>query len=153
MQIIKCFSTETERNNLNVSPTIDSNVDSIFPLNVKPVTEQDEYVLPLDTDLEAEYRTEINDIHARQQLKKDMRQFLVGRVVSDKAAKSIVVQVIRRTYFPKYNRFLTRQRKVMAHDEEEICNIGDYVRIVPCQPKSAKKRHRLFEIIKKAGII
>ena len=41
----------------------------------------------------------------------------------------------------------------MAHDENEVCNIGDYVRIIPCRPMSRKKRHKLFEILKKANIL
>lgn len=106
----------------------------------------------IDTELEKEYAQEVGDIHEKYELRKETKQFLTGKVVSDKAAKSIVVQIINQRYFPKYNRFVPTQRKVMAHDEEEVCNIGDYVRIIPCRPMSRKKRHKLFEVLKKANV-
>lgn len=77
------------------------------------------------------------------------RQAMVGTIVSTKCAKSITVQVIRKIFFPKYNKWINRQRKFMAHDETEDGKLGDIVRIVPCRPRSRKKRHMLIDIIKK----
>lgn len=106
-----------------------------------------------DVDVENEYKTEIEDILKKRALKVETKQFLVGKVVSTKCKKSITVQVINRKYYYKYNGFCTFQRKVMAHDEEEIGKVGDFVRIVPCRPMSRRKRHKLFEILNKAGIL
>ena len=75
---------------------------------------------------------------------------MVGTVVSTKCSKSITVQVIRSKFIPKYHARINVRRKVMAHDEEEIGNVGDVVRIVPCRPMSRKKRHKLMDIIRRS---
>ncbi len=74
-------------------------------------------------------------------------------MVSDKCSKSVTVQVIRKKFFPKYDRFATVQKKYMAHDEEEICEVGDFVRIVPCRPMSRKKRFKVIDILKKRVVL
>lgn len=82
-------------------------------------------------------------------VRKERRNCLVGIVVSDKNAKSISIKVDREKYFPKYDSFLKSTKKFMAHDEDEVCEMGDLVRIVPCRPMSKKKRHRVLDIIRK----
>ena len=47
---------------------------------------------------------------------------------------------------------MTVHKKVMAHDENESCTEGDLVRIVPCRPRSASKRHALIDVIRKAKV-
>lgn len=98
-------------------------------------------------NLEAEYSTEINDVMSTYAEHARKKQFMIGRVISNKAAKSITVAVQRRKFVSKYNSYQRWTKKVMAHDELEECNIGDIVRIIPCKPKSKKKRHAICDIL------
>jgi small subunit ribosomal protein S17 len=74
----------------------------------------------------------------------------VGEVVSDKMAKTIVVQVTRRVKHPMYKRVITKRAKFYAHDEENAAKVGDVVRIIECRPMSHLKRWRLGEIVRRA---
>lgn len=103
-----------------------------------------------ETDIEIEYQAEIADIIKAQEEKIKRRQSLVGVVVSDKMAKTINVRVARDKLIKKYQKVITVHRKFMAHDEHEVCDIGDIVRIVPSRPMSKRKRHKLHEVIRKA---
>ena len=78
------------------------------------------------------------------------RKEKVGKVVSNKMNKSIVVAVERRVKHPIYGKFMKKTTKFMAHDEKQECNIGDVVRIMECRPLSKLKRWRLVEILEKA---
>ena len=73
-----------------------------------------------------------------------------GTVISDKMDKTIVVRVLRAAKHHLYNRVLKTTTKFKVHDEKEIANIGDEVRIEETRPLSKDKRFRLVEIIKKA---
>lgn len=97
---------------------------------------------------EEEYAEEIGFIRQQYQENEERRGARVGKVVSVKNAKSITVLVPYKKYFPKYNMHLWRSSRIMAHDDQEIANRGDIVRIVPCRPMSAKKRHILKDIVK-----
>jgi len=96
-----------------------------------------------------EYQKEIEDIEKQYEERKKRRQSMIGVVVSDKCSKSVTIKVEREKYFPKYDKHVTRTRKFMAHDEEERCEMGDVIRIVPCRPMSKMKRHMVIDIIKK----
>jgi small subunit ribosomal protein S17 len=74
----------------------------------------------------------------------------IGAVVSNKMAKTIVVEVTRRAQHPQYKRIVTKRRKFYAHDENSEANVGDVVRIVECRPMSRLKRWRLGEVLRKA---
>ena len=67
------------------------------------------------------------------------RRVLSGRVVSDKMDKTITVSVDRRVMHPLYKKFLRRSKKYAAHDEENLCKVGDLVRILECPPISKRK--------------
>ncbi|MGG6428696.1 30S ribosomal protein S17 [Acetobacter ghanensis] len=67
------------------------------------------------------------------------RRVLTGRVTSDKMDKTVTVLVDRRVMHPVYKKFIRRSKKYAAHDEENICKIGDSVRIVECAPISRRK--------------
>jgi small subunit ribosomal protein S17 len=95
-----------------------------------------------------EYASEISDIEAEYERNKARRQALVGVVISNKAAKSITVDVRRPKYVAKYEKTIYKKRMFMAHDEDERCKPGDVVRIVPCRPMSRRKRHTLIDVIK-----
>ena len=78
------------------------------------------------------------------------RQEKVGLVTSDKMQKTVVVRVERQVRHRKYERYIRRRTKFMAHDEMGA-HIGDIVRIVETRPLSARKRWRVVEIVQKAS--
>eukprot|EP00804_Cyclotella_cryptica_P028631 CCRYP_008159-RA/>CCRYP_008159-RA protein AED:0.43 eAED:0.43 QI:0/-1/0/1/-1/1/1/0/133 len=79
------------------------------------------------------------------------RGALVGKVVSDKMQKTVNVAVDRYRIVPKYRKRLRFTKKFMAHDEHEVCNVGDLVMIVPCQKISRHKHFMVREIIRAKG--
>jgi small subunit ribosomal protein S17 len=78
------------------------------------------------------------------------RQTKVGRVVSDKMTKTIVVEVERRVQESRYKRTIKRTSRFLAHDEARTAKVGDRVRIEETRPLSKLKRWRLREILVKA---
>lgn len=83
-------------------------------------------------------------------MERNSRKERKGVVVSDKRDKTITVAVERRTQHPKYKRVVKKTKKYTAHDEENVCNEGDIVRIMETRPLSKTKRWRLIEIVEKA---
>ncbi len=79
-----------------------------------------------------------------------IRKTKIGKVVSNKMDKSIVVAVERLVRHPLYRKYFKKTSKFMAHDEENQCQIGDVVKIMETRPLSKLKRWRLVEIIEKA---
>ena len=77
---------------------------------------------------------------------------LRGVVTSNKAQKTVTVEVVRTVRHPRYNKFLKRRAKYYAHDERSECGIGDTVVIVESRPLSALKRWRVQEIAEKAKV-
>jgi small subunit ribosomal protein S17 len=78
------------------------------------------------------------------------RKIRVGKVVSNKMSKSIVVTVERRVPHPIYKKYFRRTSRLIAHDEKNEAGIGDTVRIMETRPLSKTKRWRLVEIVEKA---
>lgn len=78
------------------------------------------------------------------------RKTRTGIVVSDKMDKTIVVAIKTKVRHPLYGKMVNRTRKFKAHDEENQCGIGDFVKIMETRPISKDKRWRLVEIIEKA---
>lgn len=78
------------------------------------------------------------------------RKTLSGRVVSDKMQKTVVVEVMTTKRHPLYNKVLRRNKKYMAHDEDNACQEGDWVRIEECRPMSRRKRWRVIDIVREA---
>ena len=83
-------------------------------------------------------------------MERAFRKTRVGRVVSDKMDKTIVVLVEDRVTHPLYKKIVRVSKKYKAHDEENAAHIGDRVRIAETRPLSKDKRWRLAEIIEKA---
>lgn len=83
-------------------------------------------------------------------VERNLRKVRVGRVVSNKMDKTIVVAVEDRVAHPLYKKIVNRTYKLKAHDENNECNIGDRVRVMETRPLSKDKRWRLVEIIEKA---
>lgn len=81
---------------------------------------------------------------------RNLRKERTGVVVSNKMDKSIVVAIRRKVKHPIYGKFVNKTKKLMAHDEENSCNIGDTVRIMETRPLSKNKAWRLVEIIERA---
>ncbi len=73
------------------------------------------------------------------------RRVLTGRVTSDKMDKTITVLVDRRVMHPLYKKFIRQSKKYAAHDEANVCKVGDMVRIVECAPISKRKTWTLVE--------
>jgi len=78
------------------------------------------------------------------------RKVRIGKVVSNRMEKSIVVSIERRVPHPIYKKYSRRTTTLMAHDEKREAGIGDTVRIMETRPLSKMKRWRLVEIIEKA---
>src|ERR1700693_6290808 len=74
----------------------------------------------------------------------------VGKVVSDKMAKTVVVSIERRVEHPVYGKMVRRTKKLKAHDEQNEAKTGDTVRIMETRPLSKDKRWRVVEIIERA---
>jgi small subunit ribosomal protein S17 len=74
---------------------------------------------------------------------------IIGKVVSDKMQKTIVVQVERKVKHPLYGKYVRRFSKMYVHDEENTCRIGDLVLIQQSRPLSKTKRWILLEILKR----
>ena len=83
-------------------------------------------------------------------MERNLRKTRVGKVVSDKMDKTIVVAVVDNVKHPLYNKIIKRTRKLKAHDEENTSKIGDRVRVMETRPLSKDKRWRLVEVIEKA---
>lgn len=83
-------------------------------------------------------------------MERNLRKTRIGKVVSDKMNKTIVVAVIDNVKHPLYNKIVKRTYKLKAHDENNECNIGDRVKVMETRPLSKDKRWRLVEVIEKA---
>ena len=83
-------------------------------------------------------------------MERNLRKVRIGKVVSDKMDKTIVVAVVDNVKHPLYNKIVKRTYKLKAHDENNECNIGDTVKVMETRPLSKDKRWRLVEIIERA---
>ena len=80
------------------------------------------------------------------------RRILQGTVVSDKGEKTITVLVERRLRHPIYKKYIRLSKKYAAHDEANLCKVGDVVRIEECRPLSKRKRWMLLERVSEAAV-
>ena len=78
------------------------------------------------------------------------RKTRVGKVVSDKMDKTIVVIVEDRVAHPRYKKIIKRTYRLKAHDEQNQCGVGDTVKVMETRPLSKDKRWRVVEIVEKA---
>ena len=78
------------------------------------------------------------------------RKVRVGKVVSDKMDKTVVVAIADRVAHPLYKKIVGRTYKLTAHDENNECGIGDTVKVMETRPLSKDKRWRVVDIIEKA---
>ncbi|MCL6548097.1 MAG: 30S ribosomal protein S17 [Alicyclobacillus sp.] len=86
-------------------------------------------------------------------MERSQRKVRVGKVVSDKMDKTIVVAVEERKLHPLYGKTVRRTKKFKAHDEHNEARVGDTVRIMETRPLSKEKCWRLVEIIERAEVV
>ncbi|MEJ2559892.1 MAG: 30S ribosomal protein S17 [Anaerolineae bacterium] len=83
---------------------------------------------------------------------REQRKVLVGRVISDKMDKTLVVRVERLTRHPLYGKVIRHHKRYKVHDEENACRVGDLVRMIESQPISKEKRWVVTDILKRAEL-
>jgi len=82
--------------------------------------------------------------------KRNLRKTRVGKVVSDKMDKTIVVEISDRVKHAVYGKTVKVTKRLKVHDEKEICGVGDSVRVMETRPISKDKHWRVVEIVEKA---
>ena len=83
---------------------------------------------------------------------RNLRKVMIGKVVSDKMDKTVVVAVETSVKHKVYNKIVKRTYKLKAHDEANECKIGDIVKVMETRPLSKDKRWRVVEIMEKAVV-
>ena len=83
-------------------------------------------------------------------MERNLRKVRIGKVISNKMDKTIVVAVENHVKHPLYGKIVKRTYKLKAHDENNVCQIGDKVKVAETRPLSKDKRWRLVEIIERA---
>ena len=83
-------------------------------------------------------------------VERNLRKTRIGKVVSNKMDKTIVVAIEDHIKHPLYGKIVKKTVKLKAHDENNECNIGDTVKVMETRPLSKDKRWRLVEIVEKA---
>jgi small subunit ribosomal protein S17 len=81
---------------------------------------------------------------------RNLRAVRIGEVVSDSMEQTVVIRISRRFPHPRYKRIVTRTAKLVAHDQEKECKIGDVVKVMATRPLSKTKRWRVSEILERA---
>jgi small subunit ribosomal protein S17 len=81
---------------------------------------------------------------------RNRRKLRVGKVVSDRMEKTIVVSIERLVKHPTYGRYVRKRTKFKVHDEKNECRIGDVVRFMETRPLSKDKRWRFVGIVERA---
>jgi small subunit ribosomal protein S17 len=93
------------------------------------------------------------DTTQTQATEQGRRKELIGKVVSTKMQKTIVVEVTRKKSHPLYARVISRSKKFYAHDEQNQARVGDFVRITETRPLSKLKRWQLADIVQRAALV
>lgn len=83
---------------------------------------------------------------------RNLRKVMIGTVLSNKMDKTVVVAVQRNVSHSKYGKTVKTTYKLKAHDEKNVCQIGDKVKVMETRPLSKDKRWRVVEVVEKAII-
>ena len=83
-------------------------------------------------------------------MERNLRKTRIGKVVSDKMDKTIVVAVENNVRHPLYKKIVKKTYKLKAHDENNECKVGDRVKVMETRPLSKDKRWRLVNVVEKA---
>ena len=81
------------------------------------------------------------------------RKLRTGTVTSDRMDKTVAVEIVRTYQHPLYKKIVRRSTKILAHDEQNACHIGDLVQIVEVHPLSRRKRWKVRQVVSKAESI
>jgi small subunit ribosomal protein S17 len=84
---------------------------------------------------------------------RERRKVMTGRVVGDKMAKTVTVEVENRRSHPLYGKVVTRARRFKAHNEDPLAKLGDLVKITESRPYSREKRFRVSEIVQRGVVV
>ncbi|PWW82809.1 MULTISPECIES: 30S ribosomal protein S17 [Prosthecochloris] len=87
---------------------------------------------------------------AKSAAERSRKKSWIGKVVSDKMDKAIVIAVERRVQHPVYKKYFKKTTRLMVHDQNNEAGVGDIVKVVECRPLSKKKSCRLVEVVEKA---
>jgi len=83
-------------------------------------------------------------------MERALRKTRIGVVISNKMDKTVSVAIERKVPHPIYKKYYKKTTKLMAHDDKNVCQIGDKIKIMETRPLSLRKRWRLVEIVEKA---
>lgn len=83
-------------------------------------------------------------------MERNNRRTEIGIVVSDKMDRTIVVEVSTMVKHPVYQKYIKKSKKIKAHDQENVANVGDKVLVMETRPLSKTKRYRLVEVLEEA---
>jgi len=78
------------------------------------------------------------------------KKMLTGVVVSDAMKKSVVIEITRKITHPVYKKIVKTSKKYLAHDESNVCSVGDKVELIECRPISKRKRWRVTQVLEQA---
>ena len=81
---------------------------------------------------------------------KEQKRVLIGRVLSNRMDKTVVVEVERKKRHPLYGKVIAMRKKYKAHDEENACQIGDIIEMIESRPLSREKRWVVTQILERA---
>ena len=81
------------------------------------------------------------------------RKLRTGTVTSDRMDKTVAVEIVRAYQHPLYKKIVRRTTKILAHDEQNICRVGDLVQIVEVRPISRRKRWSVRQVVSKTESI
>ncbi len=84
---------------------------------------------------------------------KERRKVMTGRVVSDKMAKTVIVEVEHTYRHPLYGKVVRRSHRFKAHNEEPLAKLGDTVKVIESRPLSREKRWRVSEIVQRGVVV
>ncbi len=84
---------------------------------------------------------------------RERRKVMTGRVVGDKMAKTVIVEVEQRRSHPLYGKVVTRARRFKAHNDDPVAKLGDLVKITESRPYSREKRFRVSEIVQRGVVV
>ena len=81
------------------------------------------------------------------------RKLRTGTVTSDRMDKTVAVEIVRAYQHPLYKKIVRRTTKILAHDEQNMCRVGDLVQVVEVRPLSRRKRWKVRQVVSKTESI
>jgi small subunit ribosomal protein S17 len=82
---------------------------------------------------------------------KSLRRSRVGKVIADSSQKTVKIEIEGMVQHPRYKKYIKRHTRFLAHDPNEVCKVGDIIRVEECRPISKTKKWIVREIVKAAN--